>query len=128
MHSAYVRPAPSVMRAVGARPPVQLCNLVEVDQRRRPRAVEVELDQHVCAALDEAGLGQLRLEPERLVQRARGEDVHRPSYLSSRTWGRPRRGRRAEMALPESCRDDHEYDHGHHVRKRLEYLEGTSWR
>ena len=49
-------------RAVLARPPAQLRDLVEVDQRRRARAVEVELDEHVGAALDEARLRELRLE------------------------------------------------------------------
>ena len=59
-------------RAVLAREPAQLGDLVEVDQRRRPRAVEVELDEDVGAALDEARVGQLRLEAQRLVERARG--------------------------------------------------------
>ena len=73
-------------RAVLAREPAQLGDLVEVDQRRRPRAVEVELDEDVGAALDEARVGQLGLEAQRLVEAMGGQDVHRVlGYRSSRT-------------------------------------------
>ena len=66
--------------------PAQLGHLVQVDQGGRPGAVEVELDEDVGAALHEAGIGELRLEAQRLVEGVRGEDVHQ---RSSRTNGTP---------------------------------------
>ena len=92
-------------RAVLAREPAQLRDLVEVDQRRRPRAVEVELDEHVGAALHEARVGQLRLEaaaPRRgyggsgrpSASSRRNRTPSGPArvrhYRSSRTYGTPR--------------------------------------
>ena len=41
-----------------------------------PRAVEVELDHDVGAALDRQRVGPLGLQPQRLVERARGQHVH----------------------------------------------------
>ncbi len=58
------------------RPAAELGELCEVDERLRPRVAEVQLDHDVRAALDPARLGQLRLQAERLLERARREDVH----------------------------------------------------
>ncbi len=70
-------------RAVRPGEPSQLLDLVQVDQRGRTRAVEVELDEHVCAALHEPRVAELRLQAQRLVERSWRVDVHR--YRSSRT-------------------------------------------
>ena len=45
-------PRAEPQRPVLARPAAQLGDLVQVEERLRPRAVEVELDHHVGAALD----------------------------------------------------------------------------
>ena len=74
--SVYVSPAPSRTVPVLARPALQLRHLGEVEDRLGPRPVEVELDEQVGAAGDRAGLGALGLQPQRLVERARGEDLH----------------------------------------------------
>ena len=106
-------------RAVLPAEAAQLAHLVEVDQRRRPRAVEVELDEDVGAALDEPGVGQLRLEAQRLVEAMRA--CGRPSaFLSHERYSE--RARRAEAPLRDARRDDHEHDDGHHVGQRLEQL------
>ena len=108
-------------RAGLTRPAAQLCHLVQVDQRGRARAVEVELDEHVGAALDEARLRQLRLRRQRLVERARGEDVHRSTAPRARRAGRAPPARRAS-ACAIRRRDEHEHDDRHHVGQRLEHL------
>jgi hypothetical protein len=54
----------------------QFGHLVQVQQRRRPCSVEVELDHHVGAALDRQRVGSLGLQRQRLLEPARSQDVH----------------------------------------------------
>ncbi len=63
-------------RPVLARPAAQLGHLVQVQEGARPEPVEVDRDHHVGAARDRDGVGPLRLQPQRLVQRERTQDVH----------------------------------------------------
>ena len=57
-------------------PPLELADLVQVQQRVGPRAVEIELDHQVGAALDRPRPGHVGAQPQRLVEGARGQDVH----------------------------------------------------
>src|SRR5205823_6600054 len=84
-HGFGVRqPGAKSQAAVLARPASQLGYLVQVQQRRRPRAVEVELHHQVGTALDRNRFGPLGLQAQRLIERARGEDVHRrQAYFAS---------------------------------------------
>ena len=64
-------------RAVLARPAAQLRDLVQVEHRLRARAVEVERDHQVGAALDRQRVGMLGPQAQRLVERSRASG--RPS-------------------------------------------------
>ena len=63
-------------QAVVARPALQLRDLRQVEDRFRPGAVEVELDEEIGSAGDRPCVGQLRLQPERLVEGARSDHLH----------------------------------------------------
>jgi hypothetical protein len=59
VRQAGAQPDPSVL----ARPAAQLGDLVQIQERGRPRAVEVELDHHVRSALNRDGGRLLGLQP-----------------------------------------------------------------
>src|SRR6185436_18652999 len=77
--------------AVLGRPPRQLPDPREVEDLRRARAVEVELDHQVGPPRDRPRRGVLGLEGERLVPRVGLEDLHR-------------RRSRAQAVAPVVCR------------------------
>ena len=62
--------------AVLARPALQLRDLGEVEDRLRPRPVEVELDEQVGAAGDRPRVGPLRLHAQGLVEGAGSDHLH----------------------------------------------------
>ena len=67
---------PEPKAAVVARPAAELGDLVQVQDRLRPPAVEVERDHHVGPTLDHPGLGVLRPDREGFVEGVRGQDFH----------------------------------------------------
>ena len=69
--------------AVLPRPTAQLLELGQVHERGRPRLAEGQLDHHVGAAQDEPRLRALGLQAQRVVERARREELHLPNTSRS---------------------------------------------
>src|SRR5262249_28128141 len=71
------------------RPAAKLRHLVQVQHRLGTVVVEVEGDHHVGAALNRKRIRVLRLEPERLCERAWRKDSHNGQGYGSRSVDAP---------------------------------------
>ena len=95
-HRLRVREARSEpKRAVVPPPAAQLGDLVQVQDRLGPGAVEVQFDHDVGPALDRNRVLSLGLQRQRLVERLRGEHLHAPSLrdrVSRRFLSKVKRG------------------------------------
>jgi cytosine/adenosine deaminase-related metal-dependent hydrolase len=69
-------PGAEPKRPVLPRPARQLGSMGEIEDDRRPQAVEVELDHQVGTTGDGDGVRPIGLDPKRLFEAARGQNVH----------------------------------------------------